>query len=88
MQPVERVGDFDRVEVLALDILDERDLHEAVISEFLHDDRNFLESGNAGGAEAALSGDELIAIACAADDERLDDAVFADGLGELLETFR
>src|SRR5690606_19483414 len=85
VEALEGVGHLDGVEVLALDVLDERDLHQAVVGEFLDDDGNLVKAGHAGGSEAALASDELVGVAVAADDQRLDDAILANGLRELLE---
>ena len=79
------MGDFDGVEVLALDVLDEGDFHQAVVGEVLNDDGDFLEAGDLGGTETAFAGDQLVVAGGFADDEGLDDAVLADGLGQFLE---
>jgi hypothetical protein len=79
------VGHFDGVEVFALDVFDEGDLHEAVIGEVLDDDGDLGEASDFGGAEAAFAGDELVVGAIAADDEGLNNAVFVNGLSEFGE---
>ncbi len=56
VEALEGVGDFDGVQVLALDVLDEGDLHEAIVGELLDDDGDVMEAGQAGGTEAAFSG--------------------------------
>jgi hypothetical protein len=75
---------FDGVEVLALDVLDEGELQELIVGEVLDDHRDLSEAGYSGSAESALAGDELESVAMMADNERLDDAVGADGLGKLV----
>ena len=77
---------FDRVEVLALDVLDERDLQRVALGHHLFDDdRDGGQAGLLRGAEAALAGDELVLVAGARDDERLDDAVLADAARQLFD---
>ena len=39
-EPVEGVGGFDRVQVLALDVLDEGDFEQAVVGDFPDDHRD------------------------------------------------
>jgi len=81
-QALERVGNLDRVEVLALDILDECDLHEAIIGVILDNDWDLREAGDLGGAPSAFTGDQLVATDGRAHDQGLDDAVLANGLSE------
>jgi len=88
VETLEGVGDFDGVEVFALDVLDESDFHEAVVGDVLDNDGHVMKAGDAGGAKAAFTGDELIAVVRAPYDEGLDDAVFSNGLGEFLEALR
>jgi hypothetical protein len=88
VKALESVSNFDGIEVLALDVLNEGDFHEAVVGEFLDDDGDLVEAGNAGCPEAALAGDKLVSIAGAADNKGLDDAVLADGLSKLLKALR
>ena len=78
---------FDRVQVFALDVLDERDLQDVAVGHrLLDDDGDGRQAGLLRGAEAALAGDQAIFIvASARDDERLDDAVLADAAGQLLD---
>ena len=74
----EGVGDFNRVEVFALDVLDEGNFEEAVVGEVLDDDGYFGEASESGGTPAAFARDELIAVIFPANDEWLDDAVGGD----------
>ncbi len=82
---IEGVGDLDRVQVFALDILDEGDLEELVFEVFLDDGRDEIVSDDFDGAEAAFAGDELVAVAVGTDEDWLDDAVGADRVDEFLE---
>jgi hypothetical protein len=45
-----------------------------------------LKTGEPGRAPAALAGDDLIAIADAANDDRLDDAIRSDRLRQIVQT--
>ena len=61
---VQRMGDFDRIQVFALDVLDECDFQQAVLGKILNDHRNFGEAGQSCGSPAALAGYQLIAVTC------------------------
>ena len=70
----------DRVQILALDVLDERHLEQRLLlpaRDVADDDRHAQEAGPLRGAPAALAGDDLKPVADRADDDRLDDAVGA-----------
>ena len=56
------VGGLERVEVVALEVLDERQLELVAIGELADDRRDPLEAGRLGGAKTALAGDELVAV--------------------------
>ena len=95
LRQVELVGEaaigerfFDRVQILALDVFDQRHLEQRLLlarRDVADDDRNAQQAGELRGAPAAFAGDDLEAIADLADDDRLDDAVGADRLRQLLE---
>jgi hypothetical protein len=76
---------FDWVEILTLNVLDEGDFEETVRCEILDDGGDGSETGELRGAEAALASDEFVSVVPAADDKGLDDSIFADGLSEFLE---
>ena len=71
-QDCERPGQLDRGQVLAHDVLDQRELERAGLVEGTVDERGdrFL-SRQFGGAPAALAGNELVFVAGGADDHRL-----------------
>jgi hypothetical protein len=77
-EPVERLSDLYRVQVLALDVLNEGDLHELVVGIVLDDHGNLCETGELGRAPPAFPGDELITRTGEADDQWLDDAMLSD----------
>ena len=76
---------LDRIEVFALEILDERELEHVLIGRFAQDHRHLRQPDPLRRAPAAFAGDQLIAIVPPPHDERLDDAVLGDGIDELLQ---
>ena len=78
-------GRLHRVEVLALEVLDEGELELLPVGELPNDRRDALQAGHAGCANAPLAGDELVAVDRLGDEDRLDHAVLADALGEARE---
>ena len=81
------LGLFQRVEVGALQVLDQRQLQElAVLPHRAHHDRHRLEAGPLRGAPAALAGDDRVgAVAVRRDQEGLQDPLRPHRGGELLE---
>ena len=77
-QPLIRLGFLDRVQILALDIFDQRDLERGGVVEVAHDNRDFMETRALGGAPAALTGNDLIGAAVRADNDGLDHAARGD----------
>ena len=78
-------GFFHRVEILALEVLDERHFEHVAVGGLALDDGHGGEAEFFGGAPAAFAGDEFELAIHRADDERLDDAVLADRLHEVVE---
>ena len=79
---------FDRVEVLALDVLDQRDLERVAIGEIAHHDRHFVQLRLLRRAPAPLAGDDLPLAglgAMRAHQDRLQHALLHDGLRELAQ---
>ena len=60
-QPAVRVRFFDRVEVLALDVLDQRDRQQPVVWNVADDDRDLEQAGALRGAPAPFARDDLVA---------------------------
>ena len=78
-QDGERPGLLDRAEVLADDVLDQRQLQRPRLVERVVDERRDGRlAGELGGAPAALAGDELIAVLDRPDDDRLQHAALPD----------
>ena len=72
------LGLLDRVEILALDVLDQRHFQGPVLGDVLDDHRDVLEPGPLGGPPAPLAGDDLIMVAGIAHHQRLDHPLLAD----------
>ena len=87
-EPAEALGRFDRVEVLALQVLDQRDLELRAVVELADDRRDPLEAGRDGRSQAPLPGDELVAVDGLGDEDRLQDPVLADARGQRRELGR
>jgi len=81
-QPLIGLRLLDRVQILALDILDQRHLERLVVAELADDGRDFVQPRPLRRPPAPLASDDLEAVAVRADDDRLDDAARLDGLGE------
>ena len=81
----ERERELDRVEIVALHVLDERELEAVARRDVGDDGGNRGATGGLRGAPAALADDELVAVVDGAHDDRLQHAVMADRVGEPLE---
>ena len=79
------LGFLDRVEVLALQIFDERQFEHRAVVGLADDDGDFRQAEQLGGAPAAFAGDQFEMAVAFADDERLDDALFLDGIGQFAQ---
>ena len=79
---------LDRVEVCSLQVFDETEHELLVVARIAADDGGHAaQSGKTGRAPAALTGDELVAVGEWAYQQRLQDSVQPDRLGELAERF-
>ena len=76
---------LDRVQVRPLQVFDQRDFHDLLITRRSHDDRRMLQPKRRRRAPAALAGDELIFRADPSRHEGLDDALLADGIHQLAQ---
>jgi hypothetical protein len=81
------LGLFDGIEVFALEIFDQGEFENGAVVGLADDDRDFGQAGQLGGAPAAFAGDEFQVSAAFAHDERLNDALLFDGVGEFAERF-
>ena len=76
---------FDRVQILALDIFDQRNLERFRIGKFADHHGDFVQSCALGGTPAALAGDDLISLAARTHHDRLNDAMRCDRLGQFVQ---
>ena len=77
-QPLIRLRLFDRVEILALDILDQRDLERFGIVELADDDRDFVKPCPLRCAPPSFAGDDLITVLIRPHHDRLDQSPGGD----------
>ena len=81
-------GLFERVEIGALHVLDDRELERLAVVDLEQHDRHVVQAGALRRAPAPLAGDDLVLIdraAHGAHQDRLDDAALADRGRELVE---
>jgi hypothetical protein len=82
------LGLLQRVEILALEVLDQRGRHRLPIPEIAHHDRDFVQRHELRRPPAAFAADDLVPAVAArlgAHQDGLQDAVFPDGVGQFLE---
>ena len=61
------VGLFERVEIGALDVLDDGDFERLAVAGLDDEDRDFVQAGALGGAPAPFAGDDLVGVGDARD---------------------
>jgi hypothetical protein len=77
---------LERVEVLALDVLDERHGERGLVGNLAHQHRHFVQAGELRSAPAPFAGDDLVAAAVdRAHQDRLHDALRLDRGGQLVQ---
>jgi hypothetical protein len=79
------VGGFYRIQVLALDILDQGEFEHPRVIYILNDYRNFDNSGQFRGAPSSFTGYDLVAVLMLADNDRLDDPIRTNRRREFLQ---
>ncbi len=86
---------FERIEVLALNVLDERDRDRCLVGNVPDDGRDLPQPRHLCRPPAALTRDDLVALCLAGsgrsdrpDHDRLHHALRLDGVGQLLQRFR
>src|SRR5215469_12900507 len=87
-QPVIGLGLLQRRQILALQVLDERDLERLGIGKSTHDDRDLVHADALRRAPAPLAGNQLetgLLVPQRAHEEGLEDALFADRLRKRVE---
>ena len=72
-----RFRGLERIEILALEVLDEGELELVAVGELADDRGDAFETGRLRSPEPALPGDELVAVDRLGDEDRLEDAVLA-----------
>jgi hypothetical protein len=81
----EAEGFVDRIEVRALEVLDEREHGAGSVAGLDDAGGDGLLADELEGAEAAFAGDELVTVLHLADNDRLHESFGADRVGELLD---
>ena len=77
---------LQRVQLLALDVLDQRDLEKLIVADVAYQSRDLEQAGTLRSTPAALTDDQLVfTIFDRAYDDRLDDALSLQRLGELFQ---
>ena len=76
---------LDRIQILTLDILDQRDLGRSRIIDLADDRRNGMQPGALRSSPSALAGDDLEAVTVRTKQDRLKDAPLCDRIGELVD---
>ncbi len=74
-QTFKRLGRFDGIQILALDVFDKCDFEDPVVGIVLNDGRDIGKSCQLGGSQAPLASDQLKMGTLSADENRLDNPV-------------
>jgi hypothetical protein len=87
LQAQQRVGFLERVEILALDVLDQRHRDRAVIGDIFDDDRDAVETCHLAGTPTPFTGDDLVTTGRPGpDDDRLHHPLSPNRRGQFLQT--
>ncbi len=81
-QSTEPMSRLDRVEILALEVLDERDLESGPVVQLSNDRGDALQPSGDGRPKSSLPRDEFVAVDRFGDEDRLEHAVLADACGQ------
>jgi hypothetical protein len=76
---------LDRVQVLTLDVLDQRNLGRSRIVDLANDRGNGVKPGALRSSPPALAGDDLKAVTMRTKQDRLQDAPFRNRVGEFVD---
>ncbi len=71
-------GEFDGVQIFTLGVFDDRELEAILSVEGADDGRDFVETSELCGAEAAFASDDLVTLSGADDDDGLENATYLD----------
>ncbi len=77
-QDPEGLGQLHRVQVGALNVLDQRHLHDLAVGRIENDGGYFVEPGELSGPPASLADDQLVSVTAPANDEWLQYALLAN----------
>jgi hypothetical protein len=75
------------VEVLPLDVFQQRQLQHFIVGHVEYDDGDFRKTRFLGGTPTALAGHDFVPVTVSAYHNGLNDAVFPDGLGQFAQGF-
>ena len=85
-ETLDGAGLLQRVQVLALDVLDQGQGQGVLVTDFLDDDRYRLQLGERRGAETPFAGDDLVApVVDGTDHQGLQQAMLMDRVRQLLQ---
>ena len=79
------LGLIDRVQVFPLQVFDQGQRSGLLVIEIVHDGRDLFPAQALGRPEAALAGNDFVAALVLADNDRLQEPFFLQGLGQLLD---
>ncbi|MCY1180005.1 hypothetical protein D9M73_204320 [compost metagenome] len=89
LQALQGYGLFDRVEVFALDVLDQRHGYGGLIGHIANHGRDLVQAGLLAGTPTTFAGDDLVAIiADRANHDRLHHALVLDRLRQFFQRLR
>ena len=86
--PLERHAKLNRIQILALNVLDQRDLEQPVVRDLLHHHRYFAHPGNSRGTPPALPRHKLKTVPLLPHHEWLNDPVLPDRVRQLAQRIR
>ena len=81
------LGFFDGIEVLALEVLDERQFQHGAVVGLAEDDRHLGQAEQLGRPPAAFARNQLQPVVAFAHDKRLHNALFLDRVGQFAKGF-
>ncbi len=76
---------LDRIEILTMNVLDEREFEHTLIGDVTDDRWDLQQSGHLGCPPSAFPSNQLIAKAATSDDNRLYETMSSDGVRELTQ---
>src|SRR5207249_11536378 len=78
---------LDRIEILALEVLNQRQLKHGPVISFSQDDRHFGQPKQLGGAPSPFTSDKLEMAVSLPNNERLHDALLLNRIGQFAQGF-